>query len=85
MSRQQPDPHAEVAWKVVILCKQPGVQRHSHGLRTIQATSSRSDSLYVVVIGKVFRAVKRKFMAPKGTWLARKGLMCKDVAPDIVR
>lgn len=78
-------PPAKVAWKVVILCKQPGVHRHSQGLRTIQATSSEPDSLYVALTGKVFHVVKKKFAGATGTWLARYGLMCKDVAPDIVR
>ncbi|WP_139216876.1 MULTISPECIES: hypothetical protein [unclassified Pseudomonas] len=82
------DAFSEVAWKVVIHRENPGVQLLSQGLRTFQTASYRLVTTYVVATCSSVPACKNKIQGspnPNGTRLAHQGLMCKDVAPDIVR
>ncbi|BDB18833.1 hypothetical protein cym2001_21980 [Pseudomonas sp. CYM-20-01] len=82
------DAFSEAAWKVVIHRENPGVQTLSLGLRTFQTASYKLGTAYVAANRPGVPRCKNKIQGsrnPKGTRLARQGLMCKDVAPDIVR
>jgi hypothetical protein len=88
VAHHPPDAVSEAAWKVVIHRENPGVQSFPQGLHTFQTASYKLDTTYVAATRPGVPACKNKIQGspnPNGTRLAHQGLMCKDVAPDIVR
>ncbi|SEB56666.1 hypothetical protein SAMN04490193_1576 [Pseudomonas marginalis] len=76
----------EAAWKVVIHRENPGVHQLPQGLHTFQ-NAFRKDTPCVVANAHGVPELQKNSspLISGGTRLAPQGLMCKDVAPDIVR